>query len=162
MDKAKVVALGILAAVVLWIGSGMLFRGEKPAAGSPAASTTGQAETATTVRIVRSIAEPFQSGVILQGRTVASRSVELRAEVSGRIEKILIERGQPVKQGQEILLIAVNDRAARLAQAKASLTQRDMQAEGARQLAKQSFPSQVSRGRSPVSASQSRRFALRT
>ena len=143
MDKAKVVALGILAAVVLWIGSGMLFRGEKPAAGLPAASTTGQAETATTVRIVRSIAEPFQSGVILQGRTVASRSVELRAEVSGRIEKILIERGQPVKQGQEILLIAVNDRAARLAQAKASLTQRDMQAEGARQLAKQSFQSQV-------------------
>jgi len=139
MDKAKVIALGILGVVVLWIGSGMIFRAEKAPETSRPGGKASPEEAATTVKIIRSKAEPFQSGVILQGRTNASRSVDLRAEVSGRVEKILVDRGQPVKQGQEILLIAVNDRAARLAQAKASLTQRDMQAEGARQLAKQSF-----------------------
>jgi membrane fusion protein, multidrug efflux system len=142
MDKAKVVAIGIIAVVALWIASGMIGRDEKPAAVRPG-SASAPVEAETTVRILRSVAQPFQSGVILQGRTTASRSVELRAEVTGRVEKILIDRGQPVKQGQEILLIAVNDRAARLTQAKASLTQREMQAEAARQLAKQSFQTQV-------------------
>jgi membrane fusion protein, multidrug efflux system len=143
MDKAKLAAIGVIAAFILWLGSGMIFRADKPASVRPTAAGSAATETATTVKILRSSAQPFQSGVILQGRTTASRSVDLRSEVSGRVERILIDRGQPVKQGQEILLIAVNDRAARLAQAKASLTQREMQAEAARQLAKQSFQSQV-------------------
>ena len=156
MDKAKVIALGILGVVVLWIGSGMIFRAEKAPETSRPGGKANPDEAATTVKIIRSKAEPFQSGVILQGRTNASRSVDLRAEVSGRVEKILVDRGQPVKQGQEILLIAVNDRAARLAQAKASLTQRDMQAEGARQLAKQSFQSQVKLAEAEAQLAQAR------
>ncbi len=141
MSKPVLAALGVVLVIVLWLGSGMVFRTDKPVATGRNAPA-GQAED-TTVRITRTTAQPFQSGVILQGRTTASRSVDLRAEVSGRVEKILVDRGQPVKQGQEIMLIATNDRAARLSQAKASLLQREMQAEGARQLAKQSFQTQV-------------------
>jgi multidrug efflux system membrane fusion protein len=142
MNNAALVVLGLGVATILWFGSGFLFRGDDDA---PARIDAGrdQTDTATTVRIIKSSAQPFQSGVILQGRSVASRSVDIRAEVSGRIEKILVDRGGAVKQGQEMILIAVNDRAARLTQAKAALVQREMQAEAARQLAKQSFQSQV-------------------
>jgi len=143
MNKATLAILTIGVVLVLWFASGMLFRGDTPTERARSGTAGSQPDAATTVRIAKSSAQPFQSGVILQGRTVASRAVELRAEVSGRIEKILVDRGQPVKQGQEILHIAVNDRAARLMQAKASLVQRQMQAEAARQLAKQSFQTQV-------------------
>jgi multidrug efflux system membrane fusion protein len=142
MNKPKIIALAIVGVVALWIASGMLGRDDQRPA-RPNETAAGQAEAITTVRVIRSQAQAFQSGVILQGRTTASRSVDLRAEVSGRVDRIVIDRGQPVKQGQEILLIAVNDREARLAQAKAALMQRELQAEAARQLAKQSFQSQV-------------------
>ncbi|MSO98869.1 MAG: efflux RND transporter periplasmic adaptor subunit [Rhodospirillaceae bacterium] len=142
LNKAQVTAIAIIAAGALWIGSGMIGRETNPLPGVPSASNS-QADVITTVRIAKSQAQPYQSGVILQGRTVASRSVDLRSEVSGRIEKILVDRGQLVKQGQEMILIAVNDREARLDQARAALSQREMQAEAARQLAKQSFQSQV-------------------
>jgi multidrug efflux system membrane fusion protein len=93
--------------------------------------------------VARSEAKPYEGGVILQGRTAASRSVDLRAEVSGKIERVMIDRGQPVTQGSEVFHIAVNDRAAKLGQARAFLTQRQMQVEAARQLARDSFQTKV-------------------
>jgi multidrug efflux system membrane fusion protein len=144
MNKAQITAIAIIAAGALWIASGFIGREDKPAPPTTAGVTgNGPATAATTVRVTTSLAEPYQGGVVLQGRTAASRSVELRAEVSGRVEKILIDRGAAVTDGQEILLIAVNDRQARLAQARAFLSQREMQVDAARQLAKQSFQSQV-------------------
>ncbi|MBL8628436.1 MAG: efflux RND transporter periplasmic adaptor subunit, partial [Rhodospirillaceae bacterium] len=128
------------------------------------ATANSQAAAETTVKVISSAAQPYQSGVILQGRTVASRSVDMRAEVAGRVEKILVDRGQPVKDGQEILQLAVNDRDARLIQARANLAQREMQAEGARQLAKQSFQSQVKLAEAEAQLAQAKadvaRFAL--
>ncbi|MDX2144601.1 MAG: efflux RND transporter periplasmic adaptor subunit [Rhodospirillaceae bacterium] len=143
MNKAQVTAIAIIAIGALWIASGFIGRDDKTSMGSIVANSTTQTETATTVRVIASEAIPYQGGLVLQGRTAASRSVELRAEVSGRVEKILVDRGEPVRQGQEILLIAVNDREARLSQAKAFLSQREIQVDAARQLAKQSFQSQV-------------------
>ena len=93
IDKAKLAAIGVIAAFILWLGSGMIFRDDKLAPTRPSPTASGAPEAATTVKILRSAAQPFQSGVILQGRTTASRSVDLRSEVSGRVERILLDRG---------------------------------------------------------------------
>jgi multidrug efflux system membrane fusion protein len=144
MNKAQLTALAILGAVALWFGSGYVMRALTPdAAPGARPAANPQAASETTVKVIRSLAQPYEAGVILQGRTVASRSVDLRAEVAGRVDKIVVDRGQPVNEGQEIIRLAVNDREARLAQARANLTQREMQAQAARELAKQSFQSQV-------------------
>jgi multidrug efflux system membrane fusion protein len=143
MNKAQITAIAIIGVGALWVASGVLTRAGKPAPAPTAASGVQAQVPETTVKVIRSVAQAYQSGVILQGRTMASRSVDLRAEVAGRVEKIIVDRGQPVKDGQEIIQLAGNDRDAKLAQARANLAQREMQAEGARQLAKQSFQSAV-------------------
>lgn len=144
MNKAQFTAIAILLAGVAWVGSGMI-SGSGP---DPRNANADQARTPVepppiSVRVQTSSAEAFQSDITLQGRTAASSNVELRAEVSGRAEKILVQEGQPVTKGQAILKIAVNDREARLNQARAALEQRRIQVEAARQLAKQSFGTQV-------------------
>lgn len=142
MNKAQLTAAAILLTGIAWIGSGVLFG--SGADTSPADGNAGQTEaTIPSVRVQESTAQPFQSDIILQGRTAASRMVELRAEVSGRAEDVVVMEGQPVSDGDPILKIAINDRAARLDQARAALEQRRIQVEAARQLAKQSFGTQV-------------------
>lgn len=144
MNKAQLTAIAILLAGVAWIASGMLTGNGADSTNANADSDVSQAETAApSVRVQNSTAQPFQSDIILQGRTAASRIVELRAEVSGRAEELLVMEGQPVTESDAILKIAINDRAARLDQARASLEQRRIQVEAARSLAKQSFGTQV-------------------
>ncbi|MBM3515419.1 MAG: efflux RND transporter periplasmic adaptor subunit [Alphaproteobacteria bacterium] len=143
MNKAQITAALLIVAGAIWLGSGYLSRsmGPEPPAATGAMRT--ESDVVPTVRVMRSEAKPYAGGVVLQGRTAASRTVDLRAEVTGKIEKVLKDRGQQVSAGTEVYHIAVNDRAAKLEQARASLTQRQMQAEAARQLAKESFQSKV-------------------
>lgn len=144
MNKAQITALVILLAGVAWVGSGMLTGKGADAPNANADQNAGEvAQAVPSVRVQESTAQAFQSDIILQGRTAASRMVELRAEVSGRAEDIVVMEGQPVSEGDPILKIAINDRAARLDQARASLEQRRIQVDAARQLAKQSFGTQV-------------------
>ncbi len=162
MNRAQLTAIAILLAGVAWIASGMLTGNGADTQNANADSELNQAEQAPpSVRVQSSTAQPFQSDIILQGRTAASRMVELRAEVSGRAEEILVMEGQPVKQGDAILKIAVNDRAARLDQARASLEQRKIQVEAARQLAKQSFGTQVRRAEAEAQFQQARADVVR-
>lgn len=144
MNKAQITAIAILLAGVAWIGSGMLSGQGADTPNAIADQAAEQQEAPpVAVRVQNSVAQPFQSDITLQGRTAASRMVDLRAEVSGRAEDILVLEGQPVEAGQPVLQIAINDRAARLDQARAALEQRRIQVEAARQLAKQSFGTQV-------------------
>lgn len=144
MNKAQITALAILLAGVAWIGSGMLTGNGADAPDANADQNANEvAQSVPSVRVQESTAQSFQSDIILQGRTAASRMVELRSEVSGRAEEIVVMEGQPVIAADPILKIAINDRAARLDQARASLKQRSIQVEAARQLAKQSFGTQV-------------------
>lgn len=143
MNKAQITAALLILAGGFWLGSGYLSRGMRPEPAQTSSVRPADADVVPTVRVIRSEAKPYEGGVVLQGRTAASRSVDLRAEVPGRIEKIVVDRGQPVAAGKEIFHIAVNDRAAKLEQARAFLTQRQMQVEAARQLARESFQSKV-------------------
>ena len=144
MNRAQLTAIAILLAGVAWIGSGMITGkgANAPDANADQAAALQDAPLVS-VRVQNSVAKPFQSDITLQGRTAASRQVDLRAEVSGRVEEILVMEGQAVERGEPILKIAINDRAARLDQARAALEQRRIQVEAARQLAKQSFGTQV-------------------
>ena len=144
MNKAQLTAIAILLAGVAWSGSGVISGQGTNGPNANADQAAAQLETPpVSVRVQNTVAKPFQSDITLQGRTAASRQVDLRAEVSGRAEEIMVMEGQPVKGDQPILKIAINDRAARLDQARAALEQRRIQVEAARQLAKQSFGTQV-------------------
>ena len=162
MNKAQLTALTILLAGVAWIGSGVLTGNGTDTSDANADSDINQVEVVVpSVRVVESAAQPFESDIVLQGRTAASQMVELRAEVSGRAEEILVREGQPVSKGDAILKIAVNDRAARLDQARAAIEQRRIQVEAARQLAKQNFGTQVRLAEAEAQYQQAKADAVR-
>ena len=144
LSKGQWAAAGIMTVAILWIASGTLFSGGRPDTADTAESAAQDtAENVVSVRVRSVVAEPLNRDVIIQGQTEASRKVELRAEVSGRVTALPVERGANVSEGDAIVQIAINDRAAKLDQAKAQEAQRKLQVEAARDLARNNFSSEV-------------------
>ena len=145
MKKSQITALTILLLVAAWFGSGFITGGSSPNSRDANANRppTEINIVKPSVRVVLSEAKPFRTNIRIQGRTVASRIVELKSEVRGKIENVFVQEGQAVKKNDQIAKIATNERAARLKEAKAVLKQRSIQVDAARKLAKQSFGTQI-------------------
>jgi membrane fusion protein, multidrug efflux system len=77
--------------------------------------------------------------VELQGQAAADRVATVRAETSGRVVELPVERGKRISEGDEIAVLAMNDRQARLAEAKALVAQRKSEFEAAQQLGQKGY-----------------------
>lgn len=108
------------------------------------------------VRVTDLIARPRDDIVSITGRTEASRSVELRAETESRVVELLAQRGDTVAEGDVIARLRLDDRSAKLAEAKALLRQREIEYEAAQKLHKKGF-----RSTTDQAASQARLDAAR-
>lgn len=91
------------------------------------------------VQVATSKAEAQPRTIVLRGRTEADRVVEVRAETTGRVVEIPVEEGALVQKGDLIAVLDGSDRAARLAEAKALLQQRQAESEASRRLAEKGF-----------------------
>lgn len=140
MKKSIIWASLLAIAVFAWIGSGQ-FGGAK----APAAKSEKPADVIKTasVRVQTIVAQQRFQELIMTGVTEASRKVTLRAETKGRIVAAPVREGQMVKTGTPVVRLAIDDRKARLAEAKARLNQYQIKYDAARQLAKRSFRSKV-------------------
>jgi multidrug efflux system membrane fusion protein len=96
-----------------------------------------------TVRARASVAMPRAGEITLRGRTEALRTVALKAETEGRVVGLPVEKGALVQEGTVICRLATDDRAATLAQARATLRQRELENSAATQLAAKGFTSQT-------------------
>lgn len=137
MNRSVVIATVITVGAVAWVLSGQF--GPPPGGTghpqAPGSAAPAPAEVPVqSVRVIRSVARPMVNEVVLQGRTEAWRTVDMRAEVRGRVEAVLVERGQPVRTGDLIARLAVNERKAILDQARALAAQRKIEFEAARTL----------------------------
>ncbi len=81
--------------------------------------------------------------IIVNGRTAPARVVELSAETDGRIEHIGVERGANVNRSEVIVRLDERDRRARLAQAEATVKQREVEYEGRMRLKSESYVSEA-------------------
>ena len=97
----------------------------------------------TKVRVEKREARKIASVIELHGRTQADRKAKLSSETSGRVESILVERGQAVKQYQVLVRLAVKDKELRLQQAKATLKQRELEFQAAQKLRKSGLTAQT-------------------
>ena len=148
MKKSIILALVIVVIVVGWLLSG-LWQGSdqlpvSQGTGSGVA-TSAEPPQASLPRVrVRSItAERTPQEIILLGTTEAKRKVRLRAQTKGVVKKILVRRGESVKQGEVLVMLAPDDRPARLREAKALLEQRQIEFEAATSLSKKNLRSQI-------------------
>lgn len=133
MRKSYLIAACMTAGMALWLASGSLM-GEHAEA-TPAPDTAGEAPARLPAVRVRKIeATSYSSTVIVRGRTEAPRIVSLRAEVSGQVGEILVQRGAFVKAGEVICRLSVRDRQAALVEAQAELRQREVEYNAAAKL----------------------------
>jgi len=123
--KSWITSGSISIAIALWLMSGHFGGGtktEQPEV-SPAPASTARAS----VRIRRQVAEEVTRDIIVNGRTAPARIVELNAETDGRVSLVGVERGDRFDYGDIIVVLDERDRRARLAQAEATVKQRELE-----------------------------------
>ncbi|MBI4182562.1 MAG: efflux RND transporter periplasmic adaptor subunit [Proteobacteria bacterium] len=146
MKRSYLLAAGLALGATLWVASGIVdldaLFGRSPA---PAARPVPPPEPGPVrVRVIDSLAESRIETARVMGRTGASRSVTLRAETEGRIAALGAEKGARLEAGAAIAQIALEDREARLAEAKALIAQRQLEFEATRTLAERNYRSETS------------------
>jgi len=132
----------------VWLLSGLLF-GER---GAETHSTLDQlssnenaaAETPPArVRAQLSQAQLRTRYLVLRGRTESKRTVEVKAEISGKVVSRPLERGTVVSRGDVLCELAIDDREASVAEAKAALNEATIEYEGSLKLKEQGLQSQT-------------------
>jgi multidrug efflux system membrane fusion protein len=127
------IALAIAAAAVLWVGSGQYLGSAEPEARKQPAKLSELSEVPE-VRVATRTAKPRTDTLRIQGRTKADRKVMVQAQTHGRIEELLVEKGDVVEQGEVLAQLAEEDRPSQLAEAQALLEQRRLELQAARRL----------------------------
>lgn len=141
---ASVIAL-ILA---LWLLSGQIGRDQDTrhptlaeAQRERGAEAQDSAPAQVRARVVQAV--PQVREVVLRGRTENKRTVEVKAETAGRVVERPVDRGSEVAAGDLLCRIAIEDREAQLAEARAALEQAQIEYEGSLRLKQQGFQSET-------------------
>jgi len=133
---------GIAALVGLWLLSGQLDDGDTQEQ-TAQNTTTNHKITRSSVRVRTQSAEEVQRTIVVNGKTAPARIVELSAETDGRVVFIGAERGRDISQGALIVRLDQRDRSARLAQANATVRQREVEFEAREKLKTESYVSEA-------------------
>ena len=138
--KSWFISAGIVVAVTLWVASGSLGNTEDESTPSDAATVV---PTQNAVRVRTQTAEEVMRTIVVNGKTAPARIAQLSAETDGRIEFIGAERGANLERGNLIVRMDERDRAARLAQAEATVKQREVEYDARQRLKSESYVSEA-------------------
>jgi multidrug efflux system membrane fusion protein len=127
-------AIIILLLVVVWVGSGFLTGSHTSQSQDTAAANTNDISR---VQVATLTASPRDATLTVRGRTQALHWVDTRAQVDGIVKTIHFEKGDRVKAGDVLCELMVNDRQAKLDQAKALVAERQKEWDAADNLLKQ-------------------------
>jgi multidrug efflux system membrane fusion protein len=97
------------------------------------------AEPLLKVMVTTSQAEEVTQDLGVNGHTIAARTVTLRAETPGRVENVLVKKGQAVRLHEELVTLSEEDRPVRLNEAKALVVQREKELASGNKLKAQAF-----------------------
>ena len=113
-------AAAIAILVTLWIGSGFI-TGTK----APVTDTSAEAKVDTVPRVQVALLSSSRrdATISVRGRTQALHAVDVKSEVEGVVQALHFEKGDRVKKGAVLCEIKLNDRLAKLDQARALVAQ---------------------------------------
>ncbi|MCP5090139.1 MAG: efflux RND transporter periplasmic adaptor subunit [Gammaproteobacteria bacterium] len=139
--KSWLISIGVILVISIWLMSGSI--GTDDSGEQTVTARSDTAKTRTAVRVRTQSAEEVMRTIVVNGKTAPSRVVQLAAETDGRIEYIGAERGANVELGDIIIRLDKRDRSARLAQAEATVKQREVEYEGRLKLKSKSYVSEA-------------------
>jgi multidrug efflux system membrane fusion protein len=133
MKGSRITAIGIVAAASAWIASGY-FMPRDSAESHAAVRPTESAEKLFRVAVQVTPREPHRQKLVLSGHTEADKKVSIAARTSGVVTQVPVHRGDHVKQGATIAVLADEAREAQVDQARALAVQRRTELTARRQL----------------------------
>jgi multidrug efflux system membrane fusion protein len=145
--KSSYLVVGLIVALVAaWLVLRPLMGGPSNG-GTAAAPAAGSAQAAPTapplvqVSLIPEVERPYT--LTIRGRTQARRMVVVRSETAGIVDGAPVLQGTAVRTGALLCHLAVDARAAALAQAKADQQSKQLQMQASRNLAARGFRSQT-------------------
>jgi len=138
LNSSVLWAGGIAAVIGLWILSGELF-GIEP----PKESALDDAANLPKVRATVSFAQPFVNEIVVRGRTEAFRVVTVKAETTGQVVAVPVAEGSLVAEGDVLCELSLDAREAQRTEAEATVEQRRLEYDAARQLLEQGHRSET-------------------
>jgi len=143
-QRPYIIAAFISLVLIMWMASGPSAAEQKAsiqAKETPKVSTDKKIKAQ--VKVETRYGESVHKTIELYGRTEPDRITTLKAEVRGKITKVLAKRGANVQKGQAIAEIALNDLPSQLSRSRALLTQREVEYQGALKLNKKGYQGKV-------------------
>lgn len=134
---------GIAILIAGWLLSGQFGNSDDTADERSAAIAKTTIAPQSKVRVRTQIAEEVTRTIIVNGKTAPARIVELSAETDGRVESIGAKRGANIDRNTVIVRLDERDRSARLAQAEATVRQREVEYEARARLKVESYVSEA-------------------
>lgn len=134
---------GIAILIAGWLWSGQFDDADSAGGEAQAGITTTAAPAQGKVRVRTLLAEEVTRTIVVNGKTAPARITELSAETDGRVVAIGAERGANVAKGTIIVRLDERDRNARLAEASATLKQREVEYEARKKLMSSSYVSEA-------------------
>jgi multidrug efflux system membrane fusion protein len=135
------VSAGIITVVTIWLLSGQFGGNEETEQAT--AETVAATTLRNAVRVRTQSAEEVMRTIVVNGKTAPARITHLEAETDGRIEYVGAERGASLNTGDLIVRLDERDRSARLAQAEATVRQREVEYEARERLNSESYVSEA-------------------
>jgi len=136
-QRPYIIALVISIMLILWMTSGVMKTQETPSNNKIKDIIIPQVKVAT------QYAEEISDTVELYGRTAPDRITTLKAEISGKIEEVLAQRGSIVHKGQIIARLEINDLTAQLKRSQTLLEQRKIEYKGNKKLNADGYQGEV-------------------
>lgn len=135
MIYSRILALVLIVAATLWIGSGVFGRTEAPAEAETAAAAPA-AQPLFQVAVIPAAVEEHSRTLSLSGRTEADNRASAVARTAGSIVELNVRRGDRVKVGDVIATLSDEARQAQVAQAQALVDQKKVDLEAKMKLIK--------------------------
>ncbi len=137
--KSWLMSGGIVLLVLLWLASGQIGASDETQTVNKATPVAAN----SAVRVRTQSAESVMRTIIVNGKTAPARIVQIAAETDGRVEFIGAERGANLETGEIIARLDERDRSARLAQAEATVKQREVEYDARERLKTESYVSEA-------------------
>ena len=134
---------GIAILVAGWLLSGQFGNSDDTTGERGGAIAKSTIAPQSKVRVRTQIAEEVTRTIVINGKTAPARVVELSAETDGRVKGIGARRGANLARNTVIVRLAERDRNARLAQAEATVRQREVEYEARAKLKAEGYVSEA-------------------
>lgn len=124
MMWSRILAVVVVVAATLWIGSGVFGRTENPTENGAEQAHAAPVQPLFRVAVIEARVESHARAVTLSGRTEADDRASAVARSSGTILELNVRRGDRVKEGDVIAVLSDEAREAQVAEAEALFAQR--------------------------------------